>query len=313
MYLFYGLEEYLINEEINKIIHNKKIDNLNISKYDLENDNLKDILDDASTISLFDDSKLIIVNNAYIFTGTTNKKLPEQNTKLLEQYINSNNMNTIIIFTINKEKLDTRKKIVTLIKEKGIIKEFNKIDNLNTFILNQFKPYNINNNDIFTFISRVGSNLNIINQEINKIKIYKDNNLNITKQDIIDLTNKNIDLDIFKLIDNILIKNKEKAIECYQEMIRYGEEPIAIAIMLANQIRIMYQSKMLIKKGYSEKDIASLLEIHEFRVKKGLEKARMYSDQDLLNNLESLADLDYNIKTGKIDKNIGLELFILTI
>ena len=81
--------------------------------------------------------------------------------------------------------------------------------------------------------------------------------------------------------------------------------------MLANQFRIMYQSKQLLKKGYSEREIANLLEIHEFRVKKALEKGRKYSSDEILKKLEDLADLDYQIKSGQLDKNIGLELFIL--
>jgi len=311
MYLFYGLEQYLIDLEVNKIINN--INHINVNKYDLEESTIKNIIEDACTISLFEEKKVIIVNNAYIFTGSTNKKQVEQNTKILEDYINNYDKNTTIIFIINKDKLDSRKKIVTLMKEKALVKEFNPINNTSSFIINLFKPYTINNNSLNLFIDRVGSNLYLIEQEINKIKIYKDNDLIINSEDILKLTNKNIDLDIFKLIDNILLKNKETAIECYQEMLKYGEEPIAITIMLANQFRIMYQAKCLIKKGYSEKNIADKLEIHEFRIKKGLEKARLFSEAELLKYLEQLADLDEQFKKGLIDKNIGLELFILNL
>lgn len=310
MYLFYGIEKYLIEQEIKKI---EEKENCDIIHYNLEIDSLKQIIEDASMISLFDDKKIIIIENATIFTGTTNKKILDQDIKLLEEYIKNPNPNTIIIFTIIKEKLDTKKKLVSLFKEKGIVKEFNKIQNINSIILNELQPYQMDSNTINIFISRIGTNLQLLKQEIEKIKVYKDDDLNITKQDIIELTNKNVELDIFKLIDYILLKNKEAAIECYLEMLKQGEEPIAIIVMLANQIRIMYQAKELIKKGYSEKDIASLLEIHEFRVKKGLEKARLYQKEDLLYNLERLADLDFEIKTGKIEKNRGLELFILTI
>ena len=155
--------------------------------------------------------------------------------------------------------------------------------------------------------------MDIITNEIEKIKTYKGDNLEITENDINEMTVKNIDMDIFKLIDNILNKNKEQAIECLEEMMKYGEEPLALIIMLANQFRIMYQAKMLVKKGYSERDIASLLDIHEYRVKKALEKARMYSESIILDNLEKLANLDYDIKSGNIDKNIGLELFLLNL
>lgn len=306
MYLFYGTEEFLIDKEIEKLSKNQEF----INRYDLENTLLEDIIEDANTISLFEEKKLIIVDNAYIFTGTTNKKLLEQNISCLENYLNHINPNTILIFKILKDKLDSRKKIVSLFKKNGIVKEFNGIDNLNDIVKKMFEPYKLN---VELFINRVGKNLSLIEEEINKIKTYKNDDLNISDKEIIDLTHKNIDMDIFKLIDNIILDKKKEALECYNEMLKYGEESIAILILLANQIRIMYQSKELIKLGYTNYDIASILEIHEFRVKKALEKSRTYTSSKLLSYLEKLSDLDFNIKSGMIDKNLALELFILRI
>lgn len=311
MYLLYGLEKYLIDERIKKIIQENNIENIDINRYNLENSTIDEIIEDASIISMFQDKKMIVVDNAYIFTSSTNKKLPEQNIDLLTKYLNSNNLNTILIFVVLKDKIDTRKKITTLFKNVGKIEEYNLTNDISKIVINLFKPYQINNKNVNLLINRVGNNLSLLSSEIEKIKIYKENDLNIEENDIINLTHKNIDMDIFKLIDNILLSNKKQALECLEEMIKYGEEPIAIIIMLANQIRIMYQSKLLIKKGYSEHEISDILEIHEFRVKKALEKSRNYTDKKILSKLEELADLDYNIKSGNIDKDIGLELFIL--
>ena len=311
MYLLYGLEKYLIDERIKKIIQENNIENIDINRYNLENSTIDEIIEDASIISMFQDKKMIIVDNAYIFTSSTNKKLPEQNIDLLTKYLNSNNSHTILIFVVLKDKIDTRKKITTLFKNVGKIEEYNLTNDISKIVINLFKPYQINNKNVNLLINRVGNNLSLLSSEIEKIKIYKENDLNIEENDIINLTHKNIDMDIFKLIDNILLSNKKQALECLEEMIKYGEEPIAIIIMLANQIRIMYQSKLLIKKGYSEHEISDILEIHEFRVKKALEKSRNYTDKKILSKLEELADLDYNIKSGNIDKDIGLELFIL--
>lgn len=311
MYLLYGLEDYLIQEEIKKIIEKDKIEEININKYNLENNMIDNVIEDATTISLFQDKKVIIVENAYIFSGTTTKKLPEQNTDLLLDYLNHPNPNTVLIFTLIKDKIDTRKKITTLMKKNGTIKEFNTVSNINNWITKELEPYQMDKKEVEYFINRVGNNLSILKEEIDKLKLYKDDEKVITQKDIEQLTHKNIDTDIFKLIDSILSTRKKEALESLEEMMKYGEEPIAIIIMLANQFRIMYQSKQLLKKGYSEREIANLLEIHEFRVKKVLEKGRKYSSDEILKKLEDLADLDYQIKSGQLDKNIGLELFIL--
>jgi len=312
-YVFYGTEEFLIKQEINKLKEKEHIDDININTYDLENSSLEQIIEDASTISLFSKNKMILCENAYIFTGTTNKKLPEQNIKVLEKYLEHENPDTILIFTIMKDKLDERKKITKFLKQKKQIKEFNKLENVSEFVKNKFIPYKIEKKDINLLINRVGENLSLLYQEIEKIKLYKGDNLNINETDILELTHKNIDTDIFNLIENIIKKNKTEALESYKEMLLLGEEPIKIIIMLANQFRLIYQARNLYKKGYSEKDISSLLNIHPYRIKLALIKGKEFQDQLLLSYLEKLSELDIKIKTGVIDKELGLELFILNV
>ena len=304
VYLLYGTKDFQINEEIKKIT--KKQDQMNISKYDLNNTPLKLIIDDAQTVSMFEDKKTVIVDNANMFTGTTSK-----DSDIIENYLNHINENTVLILIVHNEKLDTRKKITKLIKKIGIVKEFNDETNPAVIVKKLLKDYNINDKTINLFIDRVGNNPLIIQNEINKIKIYKGNNKTISDEDILNLTTKIIDIDIFKLIDYIIKKNKNKALELYHEMIKMNEEPIKILVILANQFRIMYQSKELLKKGYSEKDIASILKSHPYRVKLAIQNSRNYPSEVLLKHLNNLADIDIGIKTGKLNKNLALELFML--
>lgn len=304
VYLLYGTKDFEIEEEIKKL--SKGIDEMNISKYDLNNDMLSLALEDAKTISLFSDKKLVIVDNANMFTGSTSK-----DSELIEEYLNHINENTTLVLIVHNDKLDTRKKITKLIKKVGKVQEFNDELDTTSLVRRLFKDYNIDYKTIQLFIDRVGNNPLIIQSEINKIKIYKDNDKNITEEDILNLTAKLIEIDIFKLIDYIVRKNKEKALELYYEMLKMNEEPIKIVVILANQFRIMYQSKELLKKGYSEKDIANTLKIHPYRVKLAIQNSRNYTSDILLKNLNALADIDIGIKTGTINKDLALELFIL--
>ena len=304
VYLLYGLKDFQINEEIKNLTKNQN--DMNISRYDLNNTPLKDAIDDAETYSMFAETKTVIVENASMFTTLTSK-----DSDIVENYLNNINKSTNLIFTAHTEKIDTRKKITKLIKKVGIVKEFNEEISPLNLTKNLLKDYDINEKTINLFLDRVGNNPLIIQNEINKIKIYKNKDKNITDKDIINLTNKNIDIDIFKLIDYIVQKNKEKAIELYYEMLKINEEPIKIIVILANQFRIMYQSKELLKKGYSEKDIASILKIHPYRVKLAIQNSRNYSSKTLLEYLNNLADIDIGIKTGKLNKDLALELFIL--
>ena len=58
IYLIYGNKSFNIKKKIDEI--KKNFNPLNISAYDLIIDNIKEILEDASTISLFGEKKLIL-------------------------------------------------------------------------------------------------------------------------------------------------------------------------------------------------------------------------------------------------------------
>lgn len=302
-YLLYGTKDYRINDEIKKIT--KNIDKINITKYDLNTDNIDDLITDCETYSLFETKKVVIAENANMFTASTSK-----DTEIIEKYINNQNPETILILIVRNEKLDSRKKITKLIQKKGKILEFNEDINIDNLIKKELKDYEINYNVLNLLKNRVGNNPLNVENEIQKIKLFKNNNI-ITEEDIINVTTKTIDIDIFKLIDDIIKKNKDEAIELYYEMLKINEEPLKIIIMLANQFRIIYQSKELMMKGYTEKDIASFLKIHPYRVKLALQNSRSYSSKTILKYLNDLADIDIGIKTGKLNKSLALELFIL--
>ena len=303
IYLLYGNKDYRINDEIKKIT--KNINKINITKYDLNVDDIKDIINDAETYSLFEEKKIIIIENANMFTGSTSK-----DSEIIEKYLENENPLTTLILIVRAEKIDSRKKITKLLQKKGKILEFNEDINIDNLINKEFTDYKIDYQTLKLFKNRVGTNPLIIENEINKIKLYKDNN-EITKEDILNVTTKTIEIDIFKLIDYIIKGNKERAIEIYNEMLKVNEEPLKIVIMLANQFRIMYQSKELMFKGYTEKDIASLLKIHPYRVKLAIQNSRNYSSKTILKYINDLADIDIGIKTGKLNKDLALELFIL--
>ena len=164
IYVVYGKEEYLVDQKVKK---KKK----NPITYDLEFDNLKDILFDASMISLLDDKKYIVVNNPY-FLSMAKEGEPNIDTSVLEDYLNNINPNTVMVFKYYREKLMETKKITKLLKNKGIFYEFNKVNNLD-IIKDRFDGYKIDKESINILIDRVGDNTAVLINEIEKLKTYK--------------------------------------------------------------------------------------------------------------------------------------------
>lgn len=298
LYLFYGNNKSIINDKINNIINKYNIVDNNIIKYDLE-DNLDNIIKEASMISLFGDTKLILINTTFKEDIDIDK---------LEEYLKHYNNNTYIVF-ISNDKVDTRRKLYKLITKYGTIEEVNNDNNyIRSYIKEYIKDYKI---DINYFLSKVSDNLDNIKNELDKLMLYKMKDKNITNSDIDDLVISNIEEDIFALTDSVITNNIDKSITLYNKFMDKNYEPIYIIGLLGNQFTLLYQVKKLYNMGKSNNDIANILGVHPYRVKLAIQNSYYYTEEDLIKYIYKLGNLDKDIKTGNIDKSLGLELFLI--
>lgn len=306
-YLIYGNDYGLIKREIDKLTNGVS----DIVKYDLSIDKIDELLDDASCMSLFGDKKVLVGENALFLTTTTTSV--NHNLDYLSNYLNDDNHENIVVLSVLTDKLDERKKIVKLLKEKSKVIYKELIDNkdLPRFVINEFnnEGYKIDYKTANYFVNYVGKNVDILLSEINKMIIFKDNDKNITTHDINEISSKAINDNVFDLSDAIMKKDFKKMDDCYNDLLTLKEEPVKIIAMLGNQFNLVYQCKLLSSKGLSEKEIAITLNVHPYRVKLAIETDYMISE--LKDILIKLHNLDFEIKSGKVDKNVGLDNFLL--
>ena len=298
LYLFYGNNKTIINNKINNIVDKYNIVENNIIKYDLE-DNLDNIIEEASMISLFGDIKLIIIN-------TTFKE--EIDIDKFEDYLKNYNTNSYLVFVSN-DKVDTRRKLYKLITKYGTVEDVSNDNNyIRSYIKEYIKDYKI---DINYFLSKVNDDLDNIKNELDKLMLYKLEDKNITNNDIDDLVISNIEDDIFALTDSVINRNIDRSLELYNKFMEKNYEPIYIIGLLGNQFTLLYQVKKLYNIGKNNNDIATILNVHPYRVKLAIQNSYYYTESDLIKYIYKLANLDKDIKTGNIDKTIGLELFLI--
>lgn len=306
-YLIYGNDYGLIKREIDKIT-NGIIDVVN---YDLSASNVSEVIEEASCMSLFGDKKVVIGENALFLTGTNTSV--NHDIDYLTSYVNAENHDNIVILTVVQDKLDERKKIVKLLKKNVTVIHKESIDekDLPKFVIKEFlnNGYKIDYKTASYFVDYVGKNVDILLSEINKMIIYKDTDKEIFIEDILNISSKGFNDNVFDLSDAIMKKDFKKIFSCYNDLMILKEEPIKIIALLASQFTLVYQSKLLSKEGFMSKDIASTLKVHPYRVKLALETN--YPDFELKDILKKLHNLDYEIKTGKVDKIVGLENFLL--
>lgn len=308
-YLLYSGDGAILNKEINDLEKKLDISDTDIIYYNI--DDIDGIINEASTIGMFSLNKFIIINMDSYFKDK--KDIP--NINLLENYFDSYNSNSYLVFVCNSDSIDSRKKIVNLIKKYGIVKKLEVNDNyLNDYVNNYLKDngYKINNGDVVYFINRVGNNINNVTNELDKLMLYKINDKIINRNDIDLLTVENIDDSIYDLVNCILKNDNEKAIKLYNNFIDNGMDVNQIVAIIAAQIRLLYQVKKLYNSGKSNDEIAKILEFKSvYRVKYLLSDSYYYSESDLVKYLSKLADIDNAIKTSNGDGNMLMQLFIV--
>lgn len=311
IFVFYGEEEFLINGAIEELT--AKHPQAGLIKYNLNETNVKVLLEDSSMVSLFNDKKIIIGYNADFLSGSILKETINHDLDSLTKYINHPNPDNILILVVSSDKLDKRKNVVKLLMSKAEVREFQKLsmNDVVKYVKDIFEKdgYKISFNALNKLVSRTGNNLYLLNNECEKLKIYEIDDKNISEEDIEEMVEKYDFDNIFALTDAVIKKDINTSLQLYQELLKRNEEPIKIIVLLANQFRLIFQVKRLYAKGFSEGQIASDLDVHPYRVK--LANEVRISENDILRYLSSLADLDEGIKMGRINKDVGLELFLL--
>lgn len=306
-YLIYGNDYSLIKREIDKIT--KDIND--VTTYDLSLEKVDNLLNDASVISMFGDKKALIGENA-LFLSTSSSSI-NHDLDYLQRYLEDDNHDNIVIFTLNENKLDERKKIVKLLKKRATVihEDVIKDKDLPDFVRDEFfnNGYKIDYKTASYFVQYAGSNVDILISEINKMMMYKDGDKIIKIEDINEITSKKMNDNIFDLSNAIMDKNFKKMYECYNDLMTLKEEPIKIIAMLGSTFTLVYQCKLLYNDGKRQNEIADILKVHPYRVKLAIENN--YKINNIKEILKKLHNLDYEIKSGQIDKAVALDNFLL--
>ena len=320
IYLFYGEEHFLLEQQVEKIkrIFGEKVKGINYILID--ETNVQELISDIETPAFGFEKKLIIAKNTGIFkregkgrTGGASKELKEKINEYIKQNIELINNVTIIIFIEDEVEKNS---IYNTIEKLGTICEFEEQKPIQIIkrlknISNNYKV-NVNENVLQYLIESCGTNMQDLINEIRKLIEYAGENGIIQKEDINKLCTKKVESVIFDLTDSLGKKNIKEAIEVLNNLINSKEPIQKILITLYNHFKKLYLLKLSINEN---RDIANILKLKPnqmFLRNKYKMQAKEFKQKELRQIIQELEDLDYKYKIGLIDLNIGLESILCT-
>ncbi|MDF2725589.1 MAG: holA [Paenibacillus sp.] len=316
VYVCHGTESYLLREFIGYLTQKlvePEYREFAVSKYDLSETSLDIVLDDAQTLPFMAPKKLIIADNAVFFTGAKESgKVQHQPEKLLE-YMKAPSEFSVIAFTVEAEKLDERKKIVKSLKEATIPFLPMNAESLLQWVNKQAerRSFNFAEGAADQLILYTGGGLQTLAAEIEKLSLFVGAGGTVTGESVDKLVTRSTEQNVFILIDDIVRLRLNRAFSILYDLLKQREEPVKLVLLIARQFRIVLQVKELSKQGLSQQQMASQLGLHPYAVKVAAEQGQKFAPERLEYILAQLAELDYKMKSGKVDKVLGLEMFLM--
>ena len=307
IYFFYGDEEFNISNEIKKFKSKLDKNFIEMSCKYFNNPKFPDLIAAIKSQPMMFGNMLVIIDCLSYLTGkkAEDKAFDDKQSEQIIDALDNCSENVDIIFVAqippdSQKKIDKRKKFFKLLSKYNA-QEFAQIPSYKTaeleaWIKNQAKTKDLKISDdvASSILLQVGSNLRLLDSELEKLKIYAGKNP-VTKDMVKEICVTNEDLFVFA--DYLLKGDKQKALEEYQKLL-IKKHPLEILSVLHTLVRNSIQIKAYSAK-YSQDEIAKMINMHPYRVKLEIQKLKNVSLKHLVKLKKNLTDSEYKFKMGQ--------------
>lgn len=301
MIFIYGEEEYLVNLELKKAL--KEVEDT--PSFYSDKDDINNIIMDATTVSIFDNQKTIVIKNHELF----------EDDKLAKHFVDEikydkDNFNLICVY--EAEKLKKSNPLIAFLLENALVVKKDKINpkeiisTIKSIV--ESKGGFITNGATIKLAGKLPDNLRIIVMEVEKLLLE---NKEISEEMVERSIGDYLSDDYFALTNAIISGDKREIVSAYREKLEAGDTVQLLIGQIASTLNLAMLVASYKRQGLSTQDISDALNIHIFRVKKASELLAQTGSEEVENLIIALAKLDKDIKTGLIDEEKGMDYFIL--
>ena len=310
IYFIYGQDSYRSKRKVEEIILGyKKVhkSGLNLIYIDAKNKRFEDFINAFKITSMFAEKKLIILSNTF-----SNLKFCEEFSENIKSLEDSKDI--VVIYEDCEP--DKRTKFFKALQKNVKCQEFECLSPilLKKWVGQEFEKNGVKINpdalDLLTDFVR--NDLWQMTNEINKLSNYKKEAF-IKKEDVELLVKPNIENDIFKTIDALASRNKKLALSLLHKHLDNGDNSLYLLSMITYQFRNLLVIKELqdMQKPYNM--IAKLSGLHPFVVQKSSYICNQFTIEQLKKIYQKIFQIDSDIKTGKIEPELALDLLLAEI
>ena len=319
IYFVYGNQGPTVKSQIKKIgesfLDGEKADDLNFVKLDGNNSLVQDAVDECQYVALGYEKKVVSLENCYFLLKPKprNKIDGDQLFDELYNYISSGGLEeTLLILSVTSSSLDEKNQIVKALKEKAKVVEITDPDEKgwNEYVKAYVakKGITIDRDAIIELANRTNGDVGLFINSVKVLTLYTDH---IHYKDVCLMVSRPLEENTFQIFNLLLDGNNAEAIRLLKDLKVNGVEPVTLIGQLANQFRLLNEISYLYKKRIPVDDIAKELKIKPGRVYILSKLVYRISESTIHQTLDDLYNLDFEIKSGQVDRYYAFEMFLL--
>jgi len=306
----YGPDTYRSRQKLNEIIeHYKKIhqSGLNLKYFDGEKLSFQEFKDQFQSVSMFAEKKLIILEKTI-----KNKDFKEKFLAKPKRFIDSDDL----ILFYERGEIPSNDSFFEFLKKSSQWQEFKLLEGekLKNWTKKELKKYqiNIDSKALEELLNFVGNDLWQMTNEIKKLVSYSFDK-KIEVKDVNLLVRPAIEPEIFKTIDALASKNKKQALDLLHKHLEKGDNPLYLLSMINYQFRNLLIVKEMMERNLPYYLILKKAQLNPWVVRKSYQQADKFTLAKLKQIYQKIFQADLDIKTGKLDPQLALDLLITDI
>ena len=276
---------------------------------------------DLVALPFFSDEKVVILDYFADLTSDKKRYLTDDELKQFEAYL-ENPVETTRLIILAPGKLDSKRRLVKLLKRDGLVLEANPLKEmeLKNHFQNEVRRLGLRMDpDVFHYLI-VKSNFDFaeVSKNLVFLQSYRGQN-EISLADIDVAIPKTLQDNIFDLTQLVLQTKMDEANHLVRDLRLQGEDEIKLIAIMLTQFRTYLQVQILHEQGRGEQQIVTALsdlsgrKINPYQVKYALRDSRNLSVGFLKKVVKLLIETDYQIKTGQFDKDYLFDIALLRI
>jgi DNA polymerase-3 subunit delta len=308
VYLIFGEEDVLLERAVKRLtdrMHAHGDTDFDLDVLEAPRADAEQVLASANMLPVLSDKRIVVLRDA--------DRLGKDDAAAIADYCVSPSESTALVLVA--EKLDKRSRLFKAVDALGGVYEFKPLKR---------SEYPREVSDMFSdrgkaadraaaqaLVDAVGRDLRRLESEVEKISLHAGGAQRVTVEDVREVVSETVPTSIFDLLDALGERDCDESLHLLARLLSEGESLHGVHAMAVRHVRSLLGASALERRGTPKREMMSALGRPEWLVRKLVQQARGFSEDELVAALIGAAGLEGKMKTSRGEPRLEFERWVV--